>query len=133
MATGPDDATVLGWFRFHPATATTGPTHDAIRQAFRATAQNLLGFLPEGPDRTLALRKFQEAMMFANACLANSQTPEEDAQALNPHSVDAPPTPTLGNTARELVDSLLAIGMNPTEEQWSRMVTARDALAALID
>jgi hypothetical protein len=33
--------------------------------------------LPVGPDRTLALRKLQDAMMSANACLANAQTEDE--------------------------------------------------------
>lgn len=75
---------MLNWFRFHPATAVTGPIHDQIRVGYRKLAEKMLELLPEGPDRTLALRKLQDAMMAANACVANAQP--EDAPALNEHS-----------------------------------------------
>ena len=78
----------LNWFRFHPATAVTGPIHDRIRAQFRSVALTLVDKLPDGPDKTVALRKLQDAMMSANACIANAQTPEEDAQPINLHSTD---------------------------------------------
>lgn len=77
----------LNWFRFHPATAETGPIHDGIRGAFRQTARHLLSVLPEGPDKTVALRKLQDAMMSANACVANNYP---DGPAINPHSGATP-------------------------------------------
>ena len=87
MADGPRDDAILNWFAFHPATAVTGPIHDAIRTDFRATAKALLEVLPAGPDRTVALRKLQEAMWAANACVACNQT--EDQPQRNPHSRDS--------------------------------------------
>jgi len=81
---GPDDETIIGWFKFHPATAVTGPMHDDVRVHFRDLAKRLLNTLPAGPDRTLALRKLQEAMMLSNACIANNQ--DDALPALNPHS-----------------------------------------------
>ena len=83
------DDDIRNWFHFHPATAVTGPKHDRVRSTFRATADHLLRELPAGPDRTLALRKLQEAMWAANSAIACNQT--EDAPQLNPHSVDTGP------------------------------------------
>jgi len=81
---GPSDDDVVNWFRFHPATPITGPIHDAIRVGFRSLAIDLLKLLPSSPDRTLAMRKLQDAMMSANACVANHQ--DESVPQLNPHS-----------------------------------------------
>lgn len=61
---------VKNWFEFHPATETTGPLHDSVRAEFRKLALDLYDTLPEGPDRSVALRKLQEAMWAANACIA---------------------------------------------------------------
>jgi hypothetical protein len=72
---GPNPDTVLNWFRFHPATPETGPIHEIIRDNYRDLAQFLLTHLPEGADKTIALRALQAAMWAANACVANS-TPE---------------------------------------------------------
>lgn len=57
-------------FAFHPATALTGPLHDSIRGKFREFAGDLDNILPESPEATTAIRKLQEAMMFANAAVA---------------------------------------------------------------
>jgi hypothetical protein len=66
------DPVMLNWFRFHPATTITGPQHDELRAHFRALAEVLLIRLPGSPDKTVALRKLQDAMMAANACIANA-------------------------------------------------------------
>ena len=58
------------WFAFHPATRTTGPLHDDVREQFRNLAHWLARKLPSGPDRTLTIRKLQEAMWSANATIA---------------------------------------------------------------
>lgn len=85
---------VLNWFRYHPATEITGPQHDDVRLRFRELAGHLLDALPDGPDKTLALRKLQEAMMSANACIANNQT--DDQPQRNPHSGTTDPDRTDG-------------------------------------
>lgn len=68
----PDDV-IRNWFVYHPATPTTGPMHDDVRSVFQNAADALFGILPPGPDRTVAFRKLQDAMMAANACVANNQ------------------------------------------------------------
>lgn len=57
-------------FSFHPATPETGPIHDQIREICRSTAKDLDILMPECPEATLAIRKLQETMMFANAAVA---------------------------------------------------------------
>ncbi len=74
---GPTDFSVVNWFVWHPATEHTGPLHDTIRASFRALALTELATLPPGADRTLALRKLQEAMWAANACVANAVWPAD--------------------------------------------------------
>lgn len=62
-------------FNFHPATDVTGPLHDAVRETCRAAAHDLLKLTPPSPEQTTALRKLQEAMMFANAAIACHAAP----------------------------------------------------------
>lgn len=61
------------WFGYHPANDTTGPLHDKTRANFLALAQELRYRLPAGADRTLAIRKLQEAMWAANSAIACSR------------------------------------------------------------
>ncbi len=63
-------------FRFHPATAKTGPTHDAVRSEVLALACTLTTLVPAGRHRSLMLTSLQEAMMWANAAVACDTTPE---------------------------------------------------------
>jgi hypothetical protein len=63
-----DDA--LDQFAFHPATEDTAPRHDAIRVAFVGFLEELWPLVPDGPEKTLALRRLQEAQMFANLAVA---------------------------------------------------------------
>ena len=57
-------------FRFHPATETTGPKHNRVREVISYTATNLTGLVPDGRHRALMLTALQEAMMWANAGIA---------------------------------------------------------------
>lgn len=66
------------WFRFHPATEQTGPLHDAIRRECLATAQRITELTPPSAEQTLAVRKLQEAMIFANAAVAIHGPPQRD-------------------------------------------------------
>lgn len=89
MTTTPDkarQAEQLNWFEFHPATEVTGPKHDAVRAKFKQLARFLQKELPAGPDQTIAIRKLQDAMMSANACIACNQ---DDGPAVNPASTDS--------------------------------------------
>jgi len=69
------DAQLDNWFGYHPpVTSEVGRIHDSIRAAFRDMTKMLQLVLPEGPDKTVAFRKVQEAMWAANACLACGAT-----------------------------------------------------------
>lgn len=60
----------LEQFAYHPATEDTAPRHSAVRDTFFQTVQTLWPLLPDGPEKTLALRKLQEAAMYANLAVA---------------------------------------------------------------
>jgi hypothetical protein len=60
----------IGQFAYHPATAETAPKHSKVRDLFMGLVQDLWREIPDGPEKTLALRKLQEAQMFANLAIA---------------------------------------------------------------
>lgn len=59
-------------FSFHPATPTTGPKHDAVREIFRTAALGLRDVFGEEGSReiSLAFTKLEEGMHWANAHIA---------------------------------------------------------------
>jgi hypothetical protein len=59
-----------GQFAYHPATPETAPMHEAVRGVFLNAVDDLWPLIPDGPEKTLALRKLQEAQMFANLAVA---------------------------------------------------------------
>lgn len=67
MAFGLDIEEVFG---FHPATEITGPIHNELRQLCKELAYQLQNHLPESREKSLALTKLQEVMMFSNAAIA---------------------------------------------------------------
>lgn len=58
-------------FRYKPPTDETRPKFDVVTGEFIALVSNIYDHLPEGPGKTLALRKLVEARMACNACIAN--------------------------------------------------------------
>lgn len=60
----------LGQFAYHPATAETAPKHNAVRKLAADTATALWDLVPDGPEKTLALRALQEMAMYANLAIA---------------------------------------------------------------
>lgn len=60
----------MGQFAFHPATKETAPKHAAVRDLFARTLELLWPELPDGPEKTLVIRKLQEAQMYANLAIA---------------------------------------------------------------
>lgn len=57
-------------FGFHPATAVTGPRHEAVRAAYRTLAHYVAGDTPAGRHQSLALTALQESCMWAMAAIA---------------------------------------------------------------
>jgi hypothetical protein len=60
-------------FTYHPPNQATGPKHEEVRQLLRHTALKLSGILPPSPEATLAVRRLQEAMFYANSAIACRQ------------------------------------------------------------
>lgn len=57
-------------FSFHPpANEDTAKLHDLVRFTVREVAKEWNRILPASAEKTLAIRKLQEAMMFANSAV----------------------------------------------------------------
>lgn len=60
-------------FDFHPATsAEKRNEHTSVRQSCRELADHLDDALPEGREKSLAITKLEEVMLWANAAIARS-------------------------------------------------------------
>lgn len=58
-------------FSYHPATSVhVQHFHETVRSEVKAVAQIFMEDLPDCPEKTIAIRKLQEAMMFANSAIA---------------------------------------------------------------
>ena len=57
-------------FTYHPPTPEQHATYDALTALFKYAAHSLNDLLPEGPGKTVAIRKLSEARMSANAAVA---------------------------------------------------------------
>lgn len=57
-------------FAYHPATDVTAPKHAAVRDLFGELLPKLWDAVPDGAEKTLAIRKLQEAQMYANLAIA---------------------------------------------------------------
>lgn len=67
-------------FTYHPPTGDQVETYQAIREGGKALAQLIDESAPNGPEKTLAIRKVQEAVMWTNAAIACSPRPDQAAQ-----------------------------------------------------
>jgi hypothetical protein len=58
-------------FSYHAATnAAVLDLHQDVRDVIKSTAGALDEWLPDSPEKTLAIRHLQQAMMFANSAIA---------------------------------------------------------------
>lgn len=57
-------------FRYHPPTSDKVEQHEAIRDGGRVLAHLIDSQTPDGPEKTLAIRHVQQAVMWANAGIA---------------------------------------------------------------
>jgi hypothetical protein len=64
-------------FAYHPATPETAPKHAAVRDLFRSTVEQLWALVPDGPEKTLAIRALLEAQMNANLGIALTAPADE--------------------------------------------------------
>lgn len=61
----------IDYFTYKPPTEETTPKFQAVTREFIALVSALYDVLPEGPGKTVALRKLSDARMACNACIAN--------------------------------------------------------------
>jgi len=61
-------------FTYHPPDAGQREVYEKINALFVYVALELNALLPEGPGKTVAFRKLQEARHQANACVALNGT-----------------------------------------------------------
>jgi hypothetical protein len=75
-------AEVENQFAYHPATKETAVVHDGLRCRFTAMAGDLWSLLPDGPEKTIVMRKLQEALMYANLAVALTAPEDQDTPAV---------------------------------------------------
>lgn len=73
----PEFFTLAHRFEYHPPKdAETRTAHERVRGHSRRLAEELDALLPEGREKSLALTKIEEAMMWANAAIARNGGPK---------------------------------------------------------
>lgn len=66
-----EHAMIESAFTFHPATTPEVQlAHEAVRDACRFVANEISNVCPSSPELTFAIRRIQEAMMYANSAIA---------------------------------------------------------------
>ena len=60
----------LNQVAYHPATPETAQAFSDLRGAVKGLGERLWALVPDGPEKTLALRKFQEGLMWGNLAIA---------------------------------------------------------------
>jgi hypothetical protein len=85
-----DDSFVENTLGYHPANTVTAQRHAAMREAAKDFTRALVANAPGCPERTLAFRAVQEAMMWSNAAIAiNGGDPVPDDPG-RPHEMGKP-------------------------------------------
>lgn len=75
------DDTLTNWFAYHPPTTPDiVAAHERVRAEYGALAQSMNSLLPEGPDKTVAIRAIRDAAMQANAAIACAQQTYDDSK-----------------------------------------------------
>jgi hypothetical protein len=95
------DEALRNWFAYHPpSTPDIVVAHEFVRERYGSLAQYMNSLLPEGPDKTVALRAIRDASMQANAAIACAQKlhPEAESVLNSPIYVDVIADP--GSIAR---------------------------------
>lgn len=60
-------------FTYHAPDGEKAQKHEGLRAAAKSFALVIADFCPEGRERSVALTKIEEAVMWANAALARSE------------------------------------------------------------
>ena len=63
-------AEVQDQLAYHPATVESARRHDSVRMTLSETARRLWETVPDGPEKTLAMRALQQCGMYCNLAIA---------------------------------------------------------------
>jgi hypothetical protein len=89
---------ITNWFTWHPPIGDEADCYAEIRQEARRMASRLLDLCPESRERTTALNKLREAVMWANASIACNREAELEVEV------------NVKTTPQEAIDALLEAG-----------------------
>jgi hypothetical protein len=68
-------------FTYHPPFGNQAERYEHIRNYAKALARTILTACPESAERTLALRKIEESVMWANSSIARNEKPPAEGGA----------------------------------------------------
>lgn len=57
-------------FTYHPPTPEQARRYEVVNQAFQRCAKDIVDLMPDGPGKTVAMRKLGEARMSVNMAIA---------------------------------------------------------------
>lgn len=72
-----DQATIDNDFTYHPPTSEQVDKYPVIRSEAKALCETLYKLAPGSAERTLAKRKLEEFVFWANASIARNEVPDE--------------------------------------------------------
>lgn len=85
---GLDETSIKNSFTYHAPHGDQVRRYEEIREAGLDLARHILNLTPASAEQTTAIRKVQEAVMFANAAIAIGEAPEEIREAGLDHKFD---------------------------------------------
>ena len=68
---GPE--TIENNFKYHKPKDGQQERYEDFRKAGKVLAKTILGFCPNSPEKTIAFRKLEECIMWANASIARNE------------------------------------------------------------
>ena len=68
---------IESWFTYHPPSKQQQAHYGALRDCIRVAAMGIYNHTPPSAEQTLAIRKLQEAVMWANTAIACAPTEDD--------------------------------------------------------
>lgn len=78
---GPQPDEIANLFTYHPPHGTQVPRFEGLRAAGRDLAEQIMADCPASPERSTAILKVREAIMWANAAIACREPGPEPTDA----------------------------------------------------
>jgi|GEM_PF-4919770 len=85
-ARSPGRGDLVNLFSYHATIGSQPTRYKQLRGSGLELAESILDRCPPSAERTIAIRKLQEAIMFANAAIAINETDEHTAHRATPYA-----------------------------------------------